>query len=372
MSPLNTPKQQRNARTAFTLVELTLAVVVASLVMLGVSGVFAATRSMDRIFSTQYDNSTQLHITQMTIRRALLSLQVEEDQRQNAGNSEGVNEEVAGEIPPRSRIILEDDPAFEDYPGQWRPQRFEVVLASPPIALNMATKAAAWARINDRDEDSLDFSSADASGGILRSVFELRPDGSREAIMRRVGIMNPDTKADEAYLQKMESLQSGGSVQGWTLWWRPILQTESIYLRDGGIPLKDSVGTEEEIRFRLAGAIPLTSDIDVCKWTIYKSDEMINDYEALSMSSLPAYAEFELLLNSQQYATWMFEIDWVLGEDPLDLGEEDLANDTDDVNGNGNGGGGGGGGNNRPGGGGGGVRPPTNNNQNGNMGNGET
>lgn len=373
MSRLNTTKQPFNTRAAFTLVELTLAVVVASLVMLGVSGVFAATRSMDRIFSTQYDNSTQLHITQMTIRRALLSLQVEEDQRQNADNTEGVNEEAAGEIPPRPRIILEDDPAFEDYPGQWMPQRFEVVLASPPIALNMATKAAAWARINDSNEDSLDFSSADASGGILRSVFELRPDGSREAIMRRVGIMNPDPRADEAYLQSTQAVQSAGKKPGWTLWWRPILQTESIYLRDGGTPLKDSIGTEEEIRFRLAGAIPLTSDIDVCKWTIYKSDEKITEYEALSMSSLPAYAEFELLLNNQQYATWMFEIDWVLGDDPLDLGEDDLTNGTDDVNGNGDGGGGGGGGgNNRPGGGGGGVRPPTNDNRNGNLGNGET
>lgn len=329
---------------------------------------------MDRIFSSQYENSTQLHIAQMTIRRALLSLQIEEDQRADASDSSGINTEVAGEIEPRPRIILEPDPVFEDYPGEWKPQRFEVVLSAPPIALNMATKAAAWARINDRDEDSLDFSSADASGGILRSVFELRPDGSREAIMRRVGIMNPDQRADEKYLQALQSLQSGRAVKGWTLWWRPILQTESLYLRDGGIPLMDNAGTEDEIRFRLAGAIPLTKDIDVCNWTIYKSDEKITEYEALSMSSLPAYAEFELLLNNQKYATWMFEVDWVLGDDPLDLAEDD---DTDGANGNnadgdntGPGGGGDNDSNNRPGGGG--VQVPGQDNQNNNMGNGET
>ncbi|MGJ8636753.1 MAG: PulJ/GspJ family protein [Phycisphaerales bacterium] len=360
-------------RSAFTLVELTLAVVVASLVMLGVSGVFAATRSMDRIFSNQFENSTQLHIAQMTIRRALLSLQIEEDQRADAGDSSGVNTEVAGEVEPRPRIILETDPVFEDYPGEFKPQRFEVVLSAPPIALNMGTKAAAWARINDRDEDSLDFSSADASGGILRSVFELRPDGSREAIMRRVGIMDPDQKADEAYLDALQSLQSGRAVKGWTLWWRPILQTESLYLRDGGIPLKDSAGTEDEIRFRLAGAIPLVKDIELCAWTVYKSDEKIHEYEALSMSSLPAYAEFELFLNSQQFATWMFEVDWVLGDDPLDLSEDEDtgAGDGTDADGDGTGGGGGNndGSNNRPGGG---VQVPGQNNQNNNMGNGET
>lgn len=332
---------------------------------------------MDRIFSSQYENTTQLHIAQMTIRRALLSLQIEEDQRATPNDSSGVNTEAAGEIEPRPRIILETDPAFEDYPGEWKPQRFEVVLSAPPIALNMGTKAAAWARINDRDEDSLDFSSADASGGILRSVFELRPDGSREAIMRRVGIMDPDQREDEKYLQALESLQSGRAVKGWTLWWRPILQTESLYLRDGGIPLMDSAGTEDEIRFRLAGAIPLVSDIELCAWTVYKSDEKITEYEALSMSSLPAYAEFELLLNNQKYATWMFEVDWVLGDDPLDLGEDD---DTDGADGNntdgdntGPGGPGGGGNNDgsndRPGGG---VQVPGQDNQNNNMGNGET
>ncbi|MBO6512584.1 MAG: type II secretion system protein [Phycisphaerales bacterium] len=364
---MSTSARSNQSTRAFTLVELTLAIVVASLVMLGVTGVFAAARSMDRIFSNQYENSTQLNIAQMTIRRALLSLQIEEDQRVNPNDSAGVNTEAAGEIEPRPRIILETDPIFDNYPGEWKPQRLEVVLSAPPIALNMATKAAAWARINDRDADSLDFSSTDASGGILRSVFELRPDGSREAIMRRVGIMDPDQEADERYLQSLQALQSGRAVEGWTLWWRPILYTESLYLRDGGIPLEDTAGTEDEIRFRLAGAIPLVSDIDLCSWTVYKSDEKINEYEALSMSSLPAYAEFELLLNSDQYATWMFEIDWVLGEDPLELSEDDDAAAVNGEDADGNNGAGGGNNQNDNGRPGGGVRVPNPNNQN-NMG----
>ena len=308
----------QSASRGFTLIELTLAIVVGSLVLIGVAGVFAASRNMERIFGASYENTTELHIAQMTIRRTLLTLQVKEDQRSNAADSAGVDNSDVQEFADRSRIILEPDPVYKNLLGEFEPQRFEVVVSTPPIALNMATKAAEWARINDRDPDSLDFSSEDASGGVMRSVFELRPEGSREGVMRSVGIMDPDPKADAKLIESQATAPTS-----WTLWWRPILQTESEYLRAGGNPLSDVAGTQDEIRFRLAGAIPLITNIDVCAWTIYKSDEHVSDYLALEMSELPAYAEFEVLLTNGMYATWMFEVDWVLGDDPLDLADED-------------------------------------------------
>ncbi|MEQ9206033.1 MAG: hypothetical protein RLN78_01560 [Phycisphaerales bacterium] len=359
-----------SSRSAFTLVEMTLAVVVGALVLLGVSGVFAAARNMDRIFGDQYEHSTQLHITQMTIRRALLSLQIAEDQRQVNAITEGLNTSDTNPVDTRPRIILEADPIYGNLPGVWQPQRFEVVLSTPPIGLNMATKAAAWARINDRDQDSLDFSSADASEGVLRSVFELRPSGERERVMRAVGVLDPDPKEDE----RIQLLPFAS--EGWTLWWRPILLTESNFLRYGGSPLSDTVGTQDEIRYRLAGAIPLVQNIELCSWTVYKSDERVDEYAAQSMSDLPAYAEFELMLKNGQYASWMFEVDWVLGDDPLELAEEDDITGTNDGTGNEDGdngiGGGGGGGQNDPsppGDGGGVVVPPRNNH---NLGGGDT
>ncbi len=373
---IHTPHPQPTHPRGLTLVELTLAIVVGSLVLLGISGVFAATRNMDRIFGDQYNSSTQLHITQMTIRKALLSLQISQDQRAIPGVDEESAREVFDEPIDRSRIILQTDPVYQSMQGNWIPQRFEVVLSTPPIALNMATKAAAWARINDRDEDSLNFSSTDASGGVMRSVFELRPDNSRERIMRRVGIMDPDPKADEQL--RLVSNAPTPTPTGWTLWWRPILNTESNFLRAGGIPLGDSAGTEDEIRFRLAGAIPLIKDIQRCSWTIYKSDVKVNEYEALSMSDLPAYAEFEILLNTGQYASWMFEVDWTVGDDPLDLTEDNDGNNNGNNAGNNNednNDNNGGGGNNPndpspPGDGGGVIIPGSNSNNN--MGGGDT
>tara|TARA_R110002096_G_scaffold173781_2_gene347997 strand:- start:157307 stop:158425 length:1119 start_codon:yes stop_codon:yes gene_type:complete len=371
MNMTTQPRLKSNTRSAFTLVEMTLAIVVGALVLLGVSGVFAAARNMDRIFGDQYEHTTQLHIAQMTIRRSLLSLQIQEDQRQTTQSTDGLNTSDTNPVDSRPRIILETDPVYANFPGQWQPQRLEVVLSTPPIALNMATKAAAWARINDRDQDSLDFSSADASAGVLRSVFELRPSGERERVMRGVGIMDPDPKADE------RNQLAAPAEDGWTLWWRPILLTEGNYLRYGGTPLADTVGTQDEIRYRLAGAIPLVENIELCSWTVYKSDERVDEYAAQSMSDLPAYAEFELMLKNGQYASWMFEVDWVLGDDPLELAEEDNISGTNDGTGseddaNGGGGGGGGGGNDPspPGDGGGVVIPPRGNNHN--MGGGDT
>lgn len=371
---IHTPHPQPIHQRGFTLVELTLAIVVGSLVLLGVSGVFAATRNMDRIFGSQYNTSTQLHITQLTIRKALLSIQISQDQRVIPGVEEDPANGEFGEPASRSRIILQTDPIYQSLqstqsmPNNWTPQRFEIVLSSPPIALNMATKAAAWARTTDRDEDSLNFSSTDASGGVMRSVFELRPDGSRERIMRSVGIMDPDPKADEQL--RLASSDPTPAPAGWTLWWRPVLNTESTFLRNGGIPLGDSAGTEDEIRFRLAGAIPLIKDIQLCSWTIYKSDIKVDEYEALSMSDLPAYAEFEVLLNNGQYASWMFEVDWTVGDDPLELAEENNGNNAGNNNEDDNNGGGRNNPNDpSPPGDGGGVITPGNNN---NMGGGDT
>ena len=349
------------SRRGFTLVELVLAIVVGSLVLIGVAGVFAGARTMERVFGQQYRDTTELHIAQMTIRRTLLSLQILEDQRDNAADSAGVDDSITELYDDRPRIILENDPIYANISSEWIPQRFEVVVSTPPIALNMATKAAAWARISDRDEDSLDFSSEDASGGVLRSVFELRPDGVREREMRRIGIMDPNPQADE------KSLLNDALPTGWTLWWRPILRTESTYLRAGGIPLSDAAGTDDEIRFRLAGAIPLITGIDVCTWTIFKSDIKVNEYSALEMSELPAYAEFEMLLTGGQYASWMFEVDWVLGQDPLDI----LEDEDDPLSGDGSGDGtGNGDGPTNPDDPrrGGGVQVPTRNNSNGNLG----
>jgi len=343
--------QCARTRQGFTLVELTLTMVVGSLVILGVLGIFGATRSMERVFSARFEHATELSITQRTMRRAMLSLHVQEDAAASpaSANGDGVSSVGASE---RAHIILEPTPHFDPIGDAWHPQRFEVVLGAAPIALDTMSSVALWARADDEDEDTLDFSGISGLGGTMRSVFELRPHGSRERIMESLGILPEgttlDTLDDPLNGTRDDSRDRTTRPVRWTLWWRPIPNRESAALRDGGPVLADDRGTDEQIRERLAGAIRLAQNIEACKWRVFYGDEKVEEYAALYQRDLAAYIEFEILLTNGQYATWMFEIDWSVGDDPLDTsdtgsggpGEGDA--DADDPQG-GDGGGDGGG-----------------------------
>ncbi len=334
----------------FTLVEMALASVIGAAVLLGCFSVFAASSRMDRAFNNRFERSNDLHITQMTMRRAFLALQMEENQAPARGsssqNADAAENEADTEDATRARMILDlDGSAGRDASG-WTPQRFELVLATPPIAMNLAAQAGGWIQIAQQN-GSLDFSSPDGSGGVMRSVFELRPTNTREEIMLRTGLIDSAAYASMTGIDpRFESQTQDPSkpAEGWTLWWRPILGAEAAELQAGFPPYMDAQGTTEQIRTRLAGAIPVARGIQRARWQIYKGDEMVDVFAASTMSDLPAYAVFELQMLTGQYATWMFEIDWVLGEDPAaDAGAgSDEEGEGDDTGDGGNGGGNGG------------------------------
>lgn len=324
-------------RRGFTLIELTLTMVVGSLVLLGVLGIFGATRTMERVFSARFERSTELAITQRTIRRAMLSLHVQSDAEapRADANNEGVTIIAGGERP---RAILEPSPLYSAARGAWTPQRFELVLGAPPIALDTMSSAAMWARADDGDEDTLDFSGIRGAAGTMRSVFELRPEGTREAIMESLGILPPGSTLDAVGDRRAaEPAAPDGSGVSWTLWWRPIPNRESEALRAGGAVLADDQGTEDEIRERLSGAVRLARDIESCRWQVFFGDEKVDEYSALYQGDIAAYIEFEILLRNGQYATWMFEIAWSVGDDPLDESADGSEGSGDDAEGEGEG-----------------------------------
>ena len=346
-------------RRGFTLIETVVASMIGALVLGGCFAVFAASSRMDRAFGDRFERATDLHVVQMTMRRAMLALQMEENQSTRVTGAGENTDDLAPE--PRDRLILELDSGTGADASGWIPQRFELVLATPPIAMNLAPVSAAWVRMLQQ-EDSLDFSSPDGSGGAMRSVFELRRTNEREGVMLQTGLI--DSRMYESMTGQQPSFgeQDFGiyePAEGWTLWWRPILRAEASSLEYGALPFADSQGSTEEIRTRLASAVPVARGIDRCRWQLYKGDEMVDLYSGRTMTDLPAYAVFELQMLSGQYATWMFEVDWVLGDDP-NSGADDEEDPDADADNNG------GGGNGRPGDGdgrpGGGLDRPTNNN----------
>lgn len=329
-------------RAAFTIIETVLAIVIGGLVLLGCVSVFLTTARAEKAYSQRFERTNELWTTQLATRRTFLNLLMQE-QTTTGAPADGTDPAVD---PVRPRLILETDPAAPETVLGGRPQRLEVTVGRSPVPAIMGSQIGAWLVEEDRAA-SLDFASTEISSGAIRGVFELRPSGVREAIMMNLGIMEPDTRL----LKQMES----DPPPGWTLWWRPILSDELLGLEGGLPPSPDLAGTEEEITNRLAGAIVLLRGVDALRWQIFKSDERVDSYAGTGITDLPAFAEMEISLINGQYASWMFEIGWVTGEDPTD-GDGAGTDDEDDPNG---GGGGGGGGDDPPRGNAGGIRGDT-------------
>ena len=321
------------------MIELVLSMVLGSMVLTGCLGVFLALRNMESTFAGRFDRTSELDITHTIITRSMLSLQMQEAAATTVTRTNSTTPAATDEPEARPRMILMTDPTVGPDSTGWIPQRFEVVNATPPVPSSLSTQAAGWYVAQDQS-DTLDFSAMDGSQGIVRGVFELRPAGQREQIMINLGLINKgdlpfDEPKDNAALSTSAMNQQNLDIAdkpNWTLWWRPILTYEGEQLVAGLGPYPDTIGTVDEIRARLAGAVPLMRNIERCLWEVYKGDEYLDEYAGLTMSDLPAYAQFELILTNSQYASWMFEIDWILGDDPSTDGtgsDGTLADETD-------------------------------------------
>ena len=317
------------SRSGFTLIETVLAMVLGAMVLLGSAGVFLGLSKMESTFASRFDRTSELGITHTILNRALLSLQMEEIEPTvvtRQGSAAADESDSAIDQPTRERIILETDPTTAPDSSGWTPQRFELVTATPPVPAGLATQAAEW-YVNQDRADSNNYTASDGSQGVVRGVFELRPTGQRERIMQNLGLINPGdpilTPVDAADYR----LDTAHSTPNWTLWWRPILSYETKQLLYGIGPMGDTMGDPNEIRARLAGAVPLLRNIERCLFEMYREDTHISSYAGTTMSDLPAYAQFEVIMTNSQYASWMFEIDWVIGEDPSTV--QALADETD-------------------------------------------
>lgn len=287
------------SRRGFSIIETVLAMVVGGLVMMGCVSIFLATSRAERAFGQRYERTSELWTTQLAVRRAFLQLLMEE---QVSGTGQASAASTA-----RARLILEPDTGAPADQFGVRPSRFEVTVARSPVPSIMSSRYGSWLVEADRT-NSLDFTTTDAASGAIRGVFELRPAGTRELIMMNLSLSEPDPR--------LERRMRTDPPDGWTLWWRPILSAELAELDAGGSARSDTNGSSEQIRARLAGAIPVLTGIDAVIWRVFKSDQMVTEYSASSIADLPAYAQLEIQLLNGQYANWLFEIGWTSGEDP--------------------------------------------------------
>ncbi|MEZ6244042.1 MAG: prepilin-type N-terminal cleavage/methylation domain-containing protein [Phycisphaerales bacterium] len=342
------------SRRGFTLLETILASTVAALVLLAALSMFLTLARTEQTLAARFDQTNEMAWLQLTVRRALLSLVMDENTSVDDDGNWIVPE--GQDLPPRGRIMLAPDPLAEAYvaTGKWkRPdgaaqmQRFEVVLDAPPVPDALMGPAAGWA--TRAPADAMDFSLADIAGedtGGVRGVFELRPDGVRERIMRSVGLAGEDWPVRE----------DNDPRAGWTLWWREYSVAEIGALTAGGTLQPDDATTPEG-QERLMRAYPLVRGIEAIRWMIFSDSQRTEAYAALAQKDLPAYIELEVRTTTGKYANWMFEVAWRIGADPSEDETTTTTTDTDEdagnstqIQGGGAGGPGGGGGRRGPGG----------------------
>lgn len=281
----------RHHRRAFTMLELVLASVVASMILLVAGAIFLAAERSERASAAAFERTSQVEVTQGTMRRAFLRLVMTP------------NVATPPEVPPRPRMLLSDDGAATGA------QRFELVVSKPPVAPGLAG-AAGSAAFASEDSATLNFLSADGSGGQVRGVFELRPDGSRERVMAALGVANAlwDLPPDLPY-QASPPIQS--PPPGWTLWWRR-LPADEIAALQAGVPVWRD-GEDPDPAFeaqRLAGSIRLMTGLTQARWRVFRQDQWVETFEGTMANDLPAYLQFNAVTREGDVFQWLFEVDW--------------------------------------------------------------
>lgn len=282
-----------------------LALTVGSLAMLLAGGIFFSVNKVDSSSERAHRVRAESYIVQTVLRNSFMNLLMVH------GNAQDDENPPAPSTMGRARVILEPDAATGN-----RFQRLEVVLRNTPLPGVLQGPAARLAFL-DEDAASLNFASADGAGGSARCVFELRPDGQRERVMRELGIENPMTDLrglpdpDKAAMLPEEE-------RGWSLWWRRMTADEAEGLDAGYASWADGDGESDAEARRLSSSVRLASGLRDCRWKIFHRGEQKSEYIGWTNGDLPAYAVIEFADVGAEYASWMFEIGWAYGE-PEDI-----------------------------------------------------
>lgn len=182
------------------------------------------------------------------------------------------------------------------------PQRFEIVLATPPVpqraSARMRAQAAAAAEASVLERAAGNSPMPESTGQAIRGVFELRPTVTGDGRP----MFTPE-----------------GAVRSWTLWWRPL---------PGLMQLQD--GTVVEAGPPSGEPVEVATDLSYCRWQVFDDRQRKTDYSAVYFTDLPAYIEMEVATTSGLWANWMFEVDWATGSEsagaaPADAEDESAA-----------------------------------------------
>jgi len=285
------------ARRAFTILELTLALLVSTLVISSAFGLFRLMTTTNRVLAVRAEQFVGVGAARMSMESAFGSLVLA------AGTA---NEQ---ETALRPRLILSRR-------GQLGgAQRLEMVVQRPPLpglapfVERASADEGSLRRFGGSRDDIGDRYVRHWDGRPIRGAFELEPEPVR---------------TDSRGLPLGE--------QTWRLVWRN--------LEVGGEPVPD-IPRQRTV---------LLDGIVAFDWSVFQDRRRRLTYEATRTGQIPAYAECRVRTSAGHSAEWLFELDWINGsvDRPPDMlaaltasGGGGLGGDSGAGDGDGDGGGGG-------------------------------
>lgn len=339
-------------RRAFTLLELMLALSLASIVAISAYGLFEVIRRSERRQFVRMGETDEIARTYKALERVFRTLVTSDAARPGeekilAERMRAFERAVDNEEPdpplesgePEPRLILRSDPTspffemrLDGRSTRMKAQVLEVALRAPPVlgarpdsrifergylagrrepertsrsqARRDREKEGETLPASDEEEESVRY----APG--VRGVFELIPDG-----IDPLGSLGPS-----AGLQDWTPRESTG--QGYTLWWRelppPPEEDNSEADENEDAPRRSLEEIESEQLLLLASArrVPLITGLKWLRWEVYRGKRFDTRTRATWLEELPGYAKVIFETVEGRKENWMFEIGWMDGPEP--------------------------------------------------------
>ena len=293
-------------RRGFTLLEVSLAVMLAALVMITALGLFVSLDRSDRRFEQRFNDVNDLDKLQTALRRAFSNLAVTDETPPPGtpgvkSNGGGPNPAQVGPASadaasslggggssdgrtfpaPRLRITEDTDPSVQSMvnrskalaggsgSGVLAPQVIELVTAGQPVP--------------DTDPNSL------TSGGVTRAALAQGIILNRAAIYVRPSPLDPpDATEDE---------------RTWQVLYTRLMPRDRVQVLGGPLGPTQVAGEP----------IVLASGIKYFNVRVFKERAWTRTLEATYFQHLPAYFQVEVETASGVWAKWIFEVGWLLG-----------------------------------------------------------
>ncbi len=307
-------------RRGFTVLELVLATVIASLVLLTAFSLFSAADRSDKRLGARYQSAADIELTRLAFQNALSSLVMSSaTPPSRAGNNAGNNVAVpvsgdtagdpndpnvglrsggkspgANQKPQPPRLVLAPDDDRSLSGTGMSPQRLEVVvLRSPVPVVRRPEQNLREEFVREEASERIDTSSRGGSQAV-RGAFMLRPQIDPPAA---------DVRPDAGDM--------------WELWWVPLP------------PAKEDPDAPDP-PLSMASGYPLRLCKDIASLSIkaFREGEWRQAHTATWFQELPAYVEIDLRLGNGLAYRWMMEIGYFTGAE-VTAGEDEIARGRD-------------------------------------------